>query len=286
MSPSAAALIGEGAAILAAAGIESPRFEARLLLETASGLRREELVAAPERVMAPAVVQAYRDLLARRAAREPMAYILGSAPFWSFRFAVGPGVLVPRPETETLIEAALEAFPGKARPLRLLDLGTGSGCLVVTLLHLYPDAIGIGVDPSEAARRLAALNAARTGVADRLLLVAGSWTAALGGPFDLVVSNPPYIRAGEIGTLQPEVQRFEPHEALDGGPDGLAAYRAIVPDLPRILAPGGLALLEIGQGQEGAVTALAAAAGLEVLQRQDLAGIVRCLELRRPSGRL
>lgn len=278
-----AALLAEGARALAAAGIERPRFEARLLLEHATGLARERLIAEPAARVPDAKMAAYRGLVARRAAREPMAYILGRAEFWSLAYAVAPGVLVPRPETETLIEAALRAFPDRARPLRVLDIGVGSGCLLLTLLHLFPSARGVGTDTSAAALACARLNAERLGVAARALLVATPWAAGVAGPFDLVVANPPYIPTAEIAGLAPEVARFEPRAALDGGPDGLAAYHAILPDLPRLLAPGGAALLEIGRGQHEALIPLAEAQGFAVATHADLAGIVRCLEFRRPQ---
>ncbi len=283
----AAALVAEGAATLAAAGVDSPRAEARLLLETAAGLSRTAQATTPAAPVAAPRARDYRALLARRAAREPMAYLRGRAEFWSLGFLVEPGVLVPRADTETLIEAATRAFPDRTRPLRVLDLGVGSGCLLLTLLHLYPAASGTGTDTSGVALALARRNAARLGVAERLHLVAANWAEGVPGSFDLVVSNPPYIATAEIGRLQPEVSRFEPRAALDGGPDGLDAYRAILPDLPRLLgrAAGGVALLEIGQGQEAALRPLAAAEGLAAALHRDLAGINRCLELRPIPGR-
>ena len=223
----------------------------------------------------------FRELVTRRVAREPMAYVLGRAEFWSLEFVVGPGVLVPRPDSETLIEAAVAAFPDTGRQLRVLDIGVGSGCLLLTLLHLFPAAYGVGTDLSEAALACTRLNAERLGVADRLRLERTSWAEGVAGPFDLVVSNPPYIRTAEIAGLQPEVARFEPWAALDGGPDGLAAYRAILAELPRLLADDGRALLEIGHDQQPAVEALAAAAGFAVTTHLDLAAVPRCLELDR-----
>lgn len=276
----AEALLAEATAALRAAGIKSPRTEARLLLEAASGLPRHRLVGDPRAEIPPAAARTFQALVARRAAREPMAYILGHAEFWSLPFEVGPGVLVPRPDTETLIEAALAAFPDRHRPLRLLDIGTGSGCLALTLLHLYPNARAVGTDTSGTALACALRNAQRLGLDPRLELVETAWAQGVESPFDLVVSNPPYIPSAEIAGLQPEVSRFEPCQALDGGADGLDAYRAILPELPRLLAPGGLALVEIGQGQETGLAPIAAASGLHASRHWDLAGIVRCLELR------
>lgn len=280
---SVADALTEATRALAAADVENPRAEARLLLEAATGLSRERLVARPEVPLDSEAAERLRALTARRAAREPMAYIRGWAEFWSLRFRVGPGVLVPRPETETLIEAALAAFPDRARPLRVLDIGTGSGCLALTLLHLYPAARAIGTDTEPAALVCAKRNAAALGVADRARLVRTRWAEALAGPFDLVVGNPPYVATAAIDRLAPEVARHEPRAALDGGADGLDAYHAILADLPRLLTPDGVALLEIGRGQDAALIALAAAAGFAVRRRRDLAGIVRCLELRRAS---
>lgn len=280
----AAELVAEGAATLKEAGIGSPRSEARLLLESATGLTRAAQVAAPDAAVAATAARAYRALVARRAEREPMGYVRGRAEFWSLEFLVEPGVLVPRADTETLIEAATALFPDRARPLRLLDVGVGSGCLLLTLLHLYPAARGVGTDASPAALALSARNAARLGVAERLALAPTNWAEDVPGPFDLVVSNPPYIPTAEIDHLQPEVSRHEPRAALDGGPDGLDAYRAILPDLPRLLAPGGAALLEIGRGQERALAPLASRAGFAVATRRDLAGVNRCLELRPPRA--
>lgn len=275
------AALAEAAAVLAAAGVPNPRFEARLLLEAASGWSRAQLLARGGQPLAAADALTFRDLVGRRVAREPMAYVLGRAEFWSLDFVVGPGVLVPRADSETLIEAAVAAFPDTGRRLHMLDIGVGSGCLLLTLLHLFPDAHGVGTDLSEAALAIARLNAERLGVARRLRLEHTSWAEGVTGPFDLVVSNPPYIRTAEIAGLQPEVARFEPWAALDGGPDGLAAYRAILAELPRLLADDGRALLEIGHDQQPAVEALAAAAGFAVTTHSDLAAVPRCLELGR-----
>jgi release factor glutamine methyltransferase len=213
-----------------------------------------------------------------------MAYILGRAEFWSIGLEVGPGVLVPRADTETLIEVALQRLADPMQRLRLLDIGVGSGCLILALLHHCPRAHGVGTDRSAVALACTRANAKRLGVEGRLELIETDWAQGVAGPFDLVVANPPYIATAEIDGLQPEVSRYEPRAALDGGPDGLAAYRAILPGLPRLLAPRGLALLEIGQGQEAALEPLAAAQGLAVATHRDLAGITRCLALRRPPG--
>ncbi len=209
---------------------------------------------------------------------------MGEREFFGLLFAVSPAVLVPRPETELLIEEASRAKPDRSAPLRILDLGTGSGCLLVTALTLWPAARGIGVDRSEAALRVAALNARRHGVLGRLGLVGGHWATALQGRFDLVLANPPYVALGALEGLEPEVAAFEPRLALAGGLDGLDAYREILPALPALLAEDGLALLELGVGQADALAGLAEAQGLEVSFARDLAGVARCARLRaRPA---
>ena len=274
------AALAEATRELAAAGIEQPRFEARLLLEAASGRSRATLLAHGGDPLPEAEAVRFRSLLARRRRREPMAYILGRTEFWSLAFEICPGVLVPRADSETLIAAAVAAYPEATRPLRILDLGVGSGCLVVTLLRQFPHAAGMGTDRDATALGCTCRNAERLGVAARLQLRRTSWADGVDGPFDLVVSNPPYIRSAEIAGLQPEVAGFEPREALDGGMDGLAAYRAILAELPRLLARDGRALLELGHDQQEAVAALTAAAGFAGTVHRDLAGIARCLELR------
>ncbi|MFZ1431331.1 MAG: peptide chain release factor N(5)-glutamine methyltransferase [Geminicoccaceae bacterium] len=278
MSTVDAALAG-AAADLATAGIERPRFEARLLLEAASGRSRAEILVNGSASLPEPEADRFSLLVARRRQREPMAYILGRVEFWSLDFAVQPGVLVPRADSETLIEAAISAVPDTERRLRILEMGVGSGCLIVTLLHVFPRAEGIGTDLDETALACTRLNAERLGVVARLGLERTSWAAGVDGPFDLVVSNPPYIRSAEIAALQPEVARFEPRTALDGGPDGLVAYRAILADLPRLLASDGRAFLEIGHDQHHPLAALAVAAGFAVTAHHDLAGVARCLEL-------
>lgn len=257
------------------------RFEARLLLARAAGLSVEQLVARGAEVVPLAAVTQLRELTARRIRREPMAYILGEREFWGLPFKVSPAVLVPRPDSETVIEAALSLLPERTRPWRLLDLGVGSGCLLLTLLREYPNAMGVGLDLSEAALAVARNNAQALGVAERARLVRGDWRlpgweGELARPFDLVVSNPPYIEASAIDRLMPEVARFEPHEALDGGPDGFAAYRRIAAAASTLLAPGGQLLVEAGEGQAVEISRIFGAAGLVVgTPWKDLAGIDR-----------
>jgi release factor glutamine methyltransferase len=265
-----------GAERLAAAGIPNPRAEARLLMALASGLSVETLIGYPERQM-PREPE-YRRLVERRAAREPLSHLTGRREFWSLSFAVTPDTLDPRPDTETLVEAVLDRVPDRTKPLQVVDLGTGTGCLLGALLSHLPNAYGIAVDRNPATAAIAAHNLAALGLAGRFAVVVGDWGDSLRGGFDIVVSNPPYIPSGDIAGLEPEVAVWEPRLALDGGPDGLAALRQIIADLPRLLAPDGVAALEFGLGQGDAVAALAAAAGLvERERRQDLGGHERCL---------
>ncbi len=263
--------LARAAAALAEAGVQAPAREARLLLAHARGVPAN---APPDRA-APAP-ESFRALLARRLGREPMALITGRQGFWTLDLEVSRDTLIPRPDSETLIEAALEAFPDRSQVARVLDLGTGTGALLLAALSEFLAATGIGVDASPAACALARRNARSHGLADRAAFVAADWAACLGGTFDLVLANPPYVEAAAIAGLMPEVALHEPRRALDGGADGLDAYRAIVPDLPRLLAPGGVAVLEVGAGQAATVGAMAAGVGLgPAWQRRDLGGVVR-----------
>lgn len=270
-----------GAERLAAAGIPNPRLEVRLLLSHAAGLTPEALLRDLDQSVNAAPLDACLD---RRAAREPLALILGRQEFWSLSFAVSPATLIPRADSETVVDAALATRPDRAAPLRVLDLGTGTGCLLLAVLHERPAAWGLGVDLSPEAARLAARNAGALGLAHRAAFACGDWDAPLQGRFDLVLSNPPYVETAAIAGLMPEVARHEPTRALDGGADGLAAYRRILGRLPALLAPGGVAVLELGEGQAGAVGTLAANTGLlRQTLRPDLAGTARALILHVPG---
>jgi release factor glutamine methyltransferase len=231
--------------------------------------------------LTPAEEARLAELVRRRAAREPMAYILGEKEFWSLPFLVTPAVLIPRPETETVVEAALGEVADRRARWRILDLGTGSGCLLLALLSELPNATGLGVDRSEQALRIAQSNAGRLGLADRARFAAGDWGRDLEGSYDVIVSNPPYVTASEWPALEPEVRAFEPTGALRAGLHGLDAYRALAPHLAPLLAPNGAVCLEIGQAQGNALTTILARHGLSVTQRRrDLAGIERCLIAR------
>lgn len=261
-------------------GLDSPALDARILLSEALGIEAAALAANPEAPIGPADAARLRDLMARRLAREPVARIVGRWEFWGLPFVLAPETLVPRPDTETVVETALRRVPNRAAPLRLLDLGTGSGCLLVALLSELPYATGTGLDRSPGALKAACANARRNGVGGRAAFTASDWGSALDACFDLIVSNPPYIRSDAVANLEPEVKRHDPAAALDGGPDGLSAYRAIFGDARRLLAPGGLLVVEIGFGQESAVRALAARHALSALEvAKDLSGRARALAL-------
>ncbi|WP_428678410.1 peptide chain release factor N(5)-glutamine methyltransferase [Sphingopyxis sp.] len=255
---------------------DTPRLDAELLMAHALEVERPALLLDPARFEIPAD---FSGLLERRLKHEPVAYIVGYRDFWTIRLKVGPGALIPRPDSETLIEAALSWIDAKDAPLRLLDLGTGPGTLLLALLSELPEAVGLGVDASQAALALAGENARALGLADRAVFCEGDWAAQVAGDFDLILCNPPYI--ADCEQLMPDVADFEPAGALFAGADGLADYRRIIPDLRRLLAPGGVAVLEIGHRQRISVTGLAEAAGFAVTCKQDLGGRDRALLLTR-----
>ncbi len=269
---------------LAAAGAEAPRLDARLLLAEALRMEPMRVFSHPERLLAPDETERLERLAERRQAREPMSHILGRREFWSLSFAVTADTLDPRPDTETLVEAVLAALPTREHPWRLLDFGTGTGCIPLALLHELPQADAVAVDLSAAALRVAADNARALGLEARIRFHQGDWGRGLEGAFDVITSNPPYIPDADIDGLEREVAVWEPRSALAGGPDGLDCYRALAPHVARLLAPGGLAALEVGRGQAGAVTEIFAGVGLARLRvAADLGGIDRCLLLT-PSG--
>ncbi len=266
--------LSEGTAVLAAANVPQARRETRLLLAHVLQRPVADLVAHPEAPVAAG--QAWRDALARRARREPLSHITGTREFYGLTFEVGPEVLDPRPDSETLISAALEAVGN--RPAVALDLGTGSGCLLLSLLAMRPAATGIGIDIDPRAVRLAARNARNLDLCERTRFAVSDWGAAVVGRFNLVFLNPPYVRCGEIDGLEPEVARFEPRSALDGGEDGLDAYRAASRHLPALLAADGRAVIECGARCTDDVAGILGTVGLVVQEvRRDLAGHRRCL---------
>jgi release factor glutamine methyltransferase len=261
---------------LRALGFENPKREATLLLVSVCAAGAVDLVAAPDAPLGPAAVE-LDERLARRLAGEPLSRILGRREFWGLSLAISPDALDPRPETETIVEAALVEFAARRRePLALLDLGVGSGALLCALLSEFPAARGIGVDVSEGAANVARANVEALGLTNRAEIRLGDWGAGVDGPFDLIVANPPYVRSGDIADLPREVRDHDPLLALDGGEDGLDAYRALLPQIARLLAPEGRFFLEVGAGQAEAVEQIAAAAGLaELATFDDLAGVAR-----------
>jgi release factor glutamine methyltransferase len=268
--------IGQIAARLAAAGIADARREARIILAAAAEVDAAGLLLLPEIEAAKA-----EPMVVRRVRREPMAYILGRKEFWGLNFAVSPATLIPRPESETIIEAALAAVPRRDAVQRILDVGTGTGCLLLAALSEFKNAFGLGVDISQPAAALAAANARNLGLATRSAFVVSDWTSALTDTkFDLILGNPPYIAGADFAGLMPEVGQYEPDSALYGGPDGLAAYRAIIAALPGLLSDSGLALLELGAGQAKQVADLAKAAGFQTDFRRDMADIPRVVLIR------
>ncbi|HEY2178290.1 MAG TPA: peptide chain release factor N(5)-glutamine methyltransferase [Caulobacteraceae bacterium] len=258
---------------LEAAGIEGPVIDARLLLEAATGASRADILADPRRAVTPEQSAKLDGYLARREGREPVSHILGAKGFWKILLKVTPAVLSPRPDTESILDVVLPMF-GEHQAFSVLDLGVGSGAILLAILAERDGARGLGVDVSEEALAVARDNAAQLGLAGRTAFLRSDWTAGLDADeFDLVVANPPYIPTGEIAALAPEVRDHDPRLALDGGTDGLDAYRALAPQIMRVLKPGGRFALEIGPGQSGAVKALMGKAGaVDLALTNDLAG--------------
>jgi release factor glutamine methyltransferase len=267
--------------------IDSAELDARILVGAVLGLDLTGTIAAANRLLTSHESTRLKDFTRRRLAGEPVARILGLREFWGLPLQLSAATLVPRPDTETVVELALEmlrASQRSGRPLRIADLGTGSGAILLALLSERPDAFGYGTDISVEALRTAHNNAVDLGLASRAAFVACDYAAALSGPFDLIVSNPPYIRSADIAGLATEVRDHDPLRALDGGTDGLDAYRALIPQAARLLAPGGVLAVEVGEGQSADVERLMAAAGLtlEGAPKADLAGIRRAVAGRKP----
>jgi release factor glutamine methyltransferase len=263
-------------AIAAAAGrltgsSDTPRLDAELLMAHVLGVEREKMLLSDRSMLVPAKFEA---LVARRAAGEPIAYIVGRRSFWTIDLEVGPGVLIPRPDSETLIEAAVDHF-GTRAPGRILDLGTGSGALLLAALAQWPHATGLGIDASPVALAIAEGNAQRLGMAHRAAFHRGNWAAGLDQRFDLILCNPPYVEEG--AELPRDVVEWEPHEALFAGSEGLDAYRVLAPQMGMLILPGGVACVEIGANQEAGAGDLFTAEGLGVACRKDLGGRPRCL---------
>ena len=274
-----ASLLSQATLRLKAAESDTPTLDARLLLQAAAGLSREDLILGPDRPLTPEQRGRFEGFIARRERHEPVSRILGEREFYGRVFRVTPDTLDPRPDTETMIDAALPLMPEGAR---LLDLGTGTGAIALTLLAERPDAGAVATDLSPAALAVARENAIRLGVAARLSLAQGSWFAPVTGRFDLILSNPPYIPAGEIAGLGPEVRNFDPTLALSGGTDGLDPYRLIASGAAAHLGAGGHVLVEIGAGQADDIEAIFAREGFRPAGRhRDLGGHDRCLVFNR-----
>lgn len=283
------ATCGEACAALAqrlrAAGIDGAGLDARLLVAAAAGIEPDAVFFHPERRLDAQQLGRLETLAGRRLRREPISRLLGRREFWSLDFALGPDTLDPRPDSETLIEAALEVLTDRRAPWRVLDLGAGSGCLLLALLSELPAGEGLGVDISPGAVAMASANAAALGMAERARFAVGDWAKGLVNHYDIILCNPPYIPAAEIDRLEPEVAEYEPRRALTGGEDGLECYRALVPQLAGLLAPAGTVLMEVGAGQADRVCVLLGRAGLVVrARRQDLAGVERCLVATLPPS--
>jgi len=274
------------AAEFRACGIDSPELDARVLIGHALGLDHAALAARAEQPLSAEQQSAIAALARRRLAHEPVARITGTKEFWSLPLRVNGATLVPRPETETVVTAALRALDRRgprSTAWRIADIGTGTGAILLALLHELPDAFGVGTDISLAALRTAKANAARLGFAERAVFIACNYTAALSGPFDLMVSNPPYIRSADIPGLESEVRNFDPLAALNGGADGLDAYRAIIPAAAGLLGPAGALIVEAGLGQSGQIQGLMTASGLTLERnpKADLAGVPRAVAGRK-----
>jgi release factor glutamine methyltransferase len=282
--PSIAAALDAASARLRVAGIEGARRDARFLMAEAIDAGPETVMAWPERRLNAAEQGCFEAMIDRRARREPVSRILGRRGFWTFELTVTPEVLDPRPDSETVVRAVLERCPDRAAPLEILDLGTGSGCLLLALLSELPRARGLGVDISTAALQVARENAESLGLSRRARFRRGDWAAGINGAWQVIVSNPPYITESEIAGLAPEVARYDPRLALCAGPDGLVSYRAVAPYLSHLLTPDGIVALELGVGQADTVDAILREAGLEpVGRRRDLGGIERCLLATHPK---
>lgn len=275
-----AAALRQATSMLTGAGVASPRLDAEVLLAHVLDVKRDRLFFQAADILATGAATRFASALARRARHEPIAYITGVREFWSLPFRVTPATLIPRPDSETLIEAA-RALLALNPPATVLDLGTGSGCLLLAALSEFPGATGLGVDRSAEALVVARDNARHLGLDSRARFVAGDWNAiVVPARYDLILCNPPYISATDLTHLAPDVRDHEPHDALSDHADGLGAYRLLLPRLGQWLAPDGVALFELGAGQAPVVGALAQAAGFRTSTREDLANIERCMILR------
>jgi release factor glutamine methyltransferase len=275
-------LIAAAAAALSSTGVDDPRRQARRLIAAALAISPADLFGDPDHSVDEQQILRLRTMLDRMVAHEPLSRILGRREFWGLDFTLSAETLDPRPETETVVEAVLRRRPDRQAPLRLLDLGTGTGCILIALLNEFSTAIGFGIDIVPAAVRTAVYNAATLGFAERALFFVGDWAAAVLGSFDVIVANPPYIESRKLSLLPREVARYDPRRALDGGEDGLTPFRAIGVALSRLLASDGIFVAEVGVDQADAVAAIMKADGLALDGiEKDLAGSMRCVIARR-----
>ncbi|MBO1907144.1 peptide chain release factor N(5)-glutamine methyltransferase [Microvirga sp. 3-52] len=267
---------------LGEAGFETAALDARLLLLTALGISATDLITRPDTLLSPDEAETLASFTRRRLGHEPVARIVGVREFWGLPFRLSPETLVPRPDTETVVETALDLLPDRQAPLRVVDFGTGSGCILVALLHELPQATGLGVDLSFGALVTARTNAIGNRVGGRCHFALSRWADAVSGTFDLMVSNPPYIASGVIPTLDEEVREHDPRLALDGGPDGLEPYRILLSEAGRLLAPQGLLVVEIGYDQAEDLISLARVYGLEIVRiAHDLSDTPRSIAMKR-----
>lgn len=274
-------LVAAAAAALLSAGVEEPRRRARRLIAAALAISPADLFGDPDRRVDEQQIIRLRAMLDRMVAHEPLSRILGRREFWGLEFTLSAETLDPRPETETVVEAVLRRKPDRHAPLRLLDLGTGTGCLLIALLSEFSTAIGFGIDVVQATVSTAANNAATLGFAERALFFVGDWAAAVSGSFDVIVANPPYIASRNLCLLPREVARYDPWRALDGGEDGLTPFREMAPALSRLLASDGIFVTEVGVDQPDAVAAIMKSHGLALDgMEKDLAGGARCVIAR------
>jgi release factor glutamine methyltransferase len=276
-------LVAEAASVLSAAGFEEPRREARRLIAETLGISQTELFGHPDHAVSDEQIRRARVLLDRVAAGEPLARLLGVGEFWGLKFVLSADTLDPRPETETIVEAVLSRNVDRDRPLRFLDLGAGTGCILLALLAEFQNASGFGVDIAEGAVRTAVRNSALLGFADRAHFFVGDWVNAVSSGFDVIVTNPPYIATNTIPLLPREVAEYDPRRALDGGKDGFCSYRKIAEAAPRLLFRHGIVVMEVAASQADTVAALLMVNGLQVEEiKMDLAGIARCV-IARPA---
>lgn len=274
-------LVVEVSCALSAAGFDDPRRHARRLIASPLAISQADLFGRPDRMVDEEQISRIEVILSRVLEGEPLSRILKVREFWDLEFSLSTDTLDPRPETETVIEAVLRRKSDRRAPLRFLDLGTGTGCLLLALLCEFPAASGVGIDIVEPAVKTAARNAAALGFADRALFVVDDWGASVSGEFHAIVANPPYVPSSDLALLSREVALYDPWRALDGGEDGLAAYRATAADLSRLLLSDGIFVAEVGAGQAGAVAAIMERNGLilDGIER-DLSGIARCIVVR------